>query len=168
MAVRRAKQDDSSWIRHDGEPAREVARAARVHRVGLRGRLACRHCGFRADAPCPHFAVAGVECPHGTDWEMVEEVAVSGGRAVREETAGASAEQTARAWSNSVGRWLVLRHSGRSGDPWRLKFWTGVEAEARARFDELAGELRQGGVALATPEGEIINITSAPRLRTRW
>lgn len=68
--------------------------------------------------------------------------------------------------------WRVLRHSGRGGGPevaslWREVF-AGPEVEARQRYSTIRLGVRQGGVRLVTPKGEIDSEHGAPRLRTRW
>ena len=63
--------------------------------------------------------------------------------------------------------WTVERHSGRSADHYRPLF-SGDEATARAKFDAVSKELRQGGVRLIRPDGHTEFIVNGPRLRSRW
>lgn len=63
--------------------------------------------------------------------------------------------------------WKVVRHSGRNGSEWRQRF-VGSEPVARSLYLKLATDLRQGGVRLINPAGEIADAVWAPRLRSRW
>lgn len=63
--------------------------------------------------------------------------------------------------------WKVDRHSGRDHDVYRVKF-TGDETRARKRFAKIKEDLRQGEVRLWDADGNLIDSTWAPRLRTRW
>ena len=50
--------------------------------------------------------------------------------------------------------WTVERHGGKVHDWWRLIF-SGSESGARERFEQIRVSLRQGGVRLREPGGEI-------------
>ena len=63
--------------------------------------------------------------------------------------------------------WRVERHSGRSGDPYRVKAVKYDQWSARETYEKLARGLRQGAVRLVDPYGDIVDQTWAPRLRTR-
>lgn len=63
--------------------------------------------------------------------------------------------------------WTVWRHGGRSGDEWRCVA-RGSEAECREQYRRLFVAMRQGGVELRDPSGEVVDRAWAPRLRTRW
>lgn len=63
--------------------------------------------------------------------------------------------------------WCVQRHGGRRNDRWRTLF-RGSEAEARAVYESVRADLRQGKVTLVDHVGADVAVTSAPRLRTRW
>ena len=66
--------------------------------------------------------------------------------------------------------WKVERVSGRWGDDWRAVGPKHGESEEKAnkRYLALFGKLRQGGVRLVDPAGEVRAMATAPRLRTRW
>lgn len=67
-----------------------------------------------------------------------------------------------------LGQWTVDRHSGRDSDPVRIKCATSDEGKARAVFQKIKAELRQGEVRLWGPDGIEIDNAWAPRLRSRW
>ena len=64
--------------------------------------------------------------------------------------------------------WKVVRHGGRRTDRWRTVIETPDEKKARARYEKVALNLRQGRVVLVDPEGNIVQSCWAPTLRTRW
>ena len=68
------------------------------------------------------------------------------------------------------GEWKVERVSGRWGDDWRPVGPKRGESEEKAnrRYLELSGKMRQGGVRLVDPAGQVRATSTAPRLRTRW
>lgn len=71
------------------------------------------------------------------------------------------------------GRWAVLRHGGRSNHIWRLAGTWNADFSyaagcARDLYRTKATALRQGGVALITPEGVCEAFDSGPLLRSRW
>lgn len=66
-----------------------------------------------------------------------------------------------------AGIWTVRRHSGRQRGRWVPVFY-GPEADARARYQALATELRQGTAKLVDPSGKVAEQCGAPRLRSRW
>jgi len=68
--------------------------------------------------------------------------------------------------SDLAGRWVVIRHGGRSLDVWRVRYQGDDEAVARTTFKGIA--IRQGGLRLLAPDGRIVDSQWAPRLRTRW
>lgn len=63
--------------------------------------------------------------------------------------------------------YLVERHSGRTGAPWRIAY-KGDWKTAFAKYESMAEALRQGGVRFVCSCGDILKSTSAPRLRTKW
>lgn len=63
--------------------------------------------------------------------------------------------------------WVVLRHSGRSGVDWRLRY-RGVYGMALTVYRDISERLRQGTVVLLRPNGTEQERMTAPRLRTRW
>ena len=72
-------------------------------------------------------------------------------------------------------RWSVMRHGGRYGDRWRdaspRRPWGADEHSAntaKESFRQMHLALRQGGVALIDPEGNVVGFSSGPTLRTRW
>lgn len=65
-----------------------------------------------------------------------------------------------------LGWWSIMRHGGTARNHWRLMGCWPDEAGARARFDKI--DIRQGGLALTSPDKTIVAWSSAPRLRTRW
>lgn len=68
----------------------------------------------------------------------------------------------------TIGKWHVTRHSGCSGDPWRLVIATDNDEQARKIYERKATALRQGAVRLYSPDGELLFSQTAPRLRLRW
>lgn len=64
-------------------------------------------------------------------------------------------------------RWQVLRHGGMASNRWRVVI-DGDEQKCRKVYDALVVSLRQGGIRLVDPTGEVKESASAPRLRTRW
>ena len=66
------------------------------------------------------------------------------------------------------GKWTVDRHSGRDRDHVRVRLVTDDETKARAKFQRLKDELRQGEVRLWRPDGTEADSVWAPRLRSRW
>lgn len=65
--------------------------------------------------------------------------------------------------------WVVRRWSGRTvDDDWRIVLATPDEGKARARYDALARDLRQGAVELLDPQGQRAGYLMAYRNRTRW
>ena len=64
--------------------------------------------------------------------------------------------------------WRVERHGGRRTDRWRVVAAYIREANGRWKFNELKAEMRQGGVRLYRPDGELADEVVAPALRTRW
>ena len=63
--------------------------------------------------------------------------------------------------------WTVKRWSGRNGDALRVKF-RGTEQKARAEYAKLYKAMRQGTVELFVRNGEIMDRSWVPRLRSRW
>jgi hypothetical protein len=63
--------------------------------------------------------------------------------------------------------WSVLRHGGRRTDHWRQTFH-GTEEAARKWYAIDYKNMRQGGVRLVRPDGEIELNEWAPRVRSRW
>lgn len=63
--------------------------------------------------------------------------------------------------------WRVMRHSGRRDGEWRL-IYEGAEDQARYTFSRSVDRLRQGGLRLVSPRGEIAVQQWGPALRTRW
>jgi hypothetical protein len=83
----------------------------------------------------------------------------------------------ARAWTTDdvmkrrqeIGAfWKVERNGGRRDTPWRLLGAYLTETHARARYELEVQKMRQGGVQLRRPDGELEHRTTAPRIRTRW
>jgi hypothetical protein len=66
------------------------------------------------------------------------------------------------------GFFAVLRHGGRSGDRWRVTISSEGEARANAAFEKTYSTMRQGGVALLSPEGKRLRYHEVPLLRSRW
>jgi hypothetical protein len=64
-------------------------------------------------------------------------------------------------------KWMVRRWGGLNRYPHRVVF-VGSEHEARAKFDKLHRDMRQGTVELVDDEGKTVKRDWAPRLRTRW
>ena len=62
----------------------------------------------------------------------------------------------------------VLRHSGRSGVPWRVAYSGDDWKTAFAKYESIALDLRQGAVRFICSCGCVLKSTSAPRLRSRW
>ncbi|WPA89754.1 hypothetical protein MCACPph1_CDS0014 [Moorella phage MCACPph1] len=63
---------------------------------------------------------------------------------------------------------IVIRHGGRSCDRWREVFKGESEEKALAIYEREYEKMRQGGVILLGPQGEIKRRNWAPRIRTRW
>ena len=61
----------------------------------------------------------------------------------------------------------VDRHSGRSEGKYRVIVAEADETHARAMYEQIAEDLRQGAVRLLR-NGKPIAMTTAPRLRSRW
>lgn len=61
----------------------------------------------------------------------------------------------------------VLRDGGRIDCGWR-EVYSGPEERARKKYTKIAEDMRQGGLILEGPEGQILAKVTAPRLRTRW
>jgi hypothetical protein len=64
-------------------------------------------------------------------------------------------------------RYQIRRHSGRTGDEFRTVLDTDDHEKARQKYEAISIALRQGTVQFVH-HGTIANITSAPRLRSRW
>lgn len=56
----------------------------------------------------------------------------------------------------TLGKWYVLRHSGRRGDPWRLVIATDNPQQADRVYERKAKALRHGSVRLYNPDGQVI------------
>ena len=66
--------------------------------------------------------------------------------------------------------WKVRRHGGCTRGPrslWRIVA-QGDEALCREIFENIKIDLRQGSVALDSPNMESVKFCGAPRLRSRW
>lgn len=61
----------------------------------------------------------------------------------------------------------VKRFSGRASDAYKTVLETKDEAKARAKYNKLAMEMRQGGVMLIR-DGIVLEEYRAPNLRSRW
>jgi hypothetical protein len=68
---------------------------------------------------------------------------------------------------DDLPRWRVERWGGGSHHQRRVVF-AGDEATARAKWQQLHLELRQGTVDLIDPDGRMVERSKRPRLRTRW
>lgn len=77
-----------------------------------------------------------------------------------------------------MDRWKVSRHGGREGDWWRTLYEGPDPEEARRVFEKARENMRQGGVLLRDPRGEVMAHPQAryarsnpqaglPRARTR-
>jgi hypothetical protein len=64
-------------------------------------------------------------------------------------------------------KYQVERHSGRNGTEFRTLIDTDDGEKARSKYEDVALCLRQGTVRLLI-DGTVANVTSSPRLRTRW
>jgi hypothetical protein len=70
--------------------------------------------------------------------------------------------------------WVIMRHGGRTNCEWRditrypADYQYGAEKSARDLYQCLMVDVRQGGLALVNPSGEIVAFYSAPLVRTRW
>lgn len=62
----------------------------------------------------------------------------------------------------------VERHGGAASHNWRVAFRSFDGGIAGDKFRDLESAMRQGGVRLVSPAGEIIKSAWAPRLRSRW
>jgi hypothetical protein len=68
---------------------------------------------------------------------------------------------------NTTTEYRVERHSGRSGADWRVVYkgsWMGADG----KYEQIAEDLRQGGVRFVCSCGDILRSCSAPRLRSKW
>jgi len=63
-------------------------------------------------------------------------------------------------------QWSVWRHGGCHNHQWRCIF-EGTEEKARAKFEDGLGRLRQGGIALRDPAGDVRISSWAPLHRNR-
>lgn len=51
--------------------------------------------------------------------------------------------------------WKVIRHPGRQDGTWKIRY-EGVKDEAIEDYEKIRGQMRQGGVGLVNPNGDII------------
>lgn len=69
----------------------------------------------------------------------------------------------------ATGQWVVWRHGGRQDCQWHPIYpQHATEESARAAYQKAFAEMRQGGVKLTNPFGQVVASDWAPRLRTRW
>lgn len=66
------------------------------------------------------------------------------------------------------GEYAVFRHGGRENTPWHRVAGFASEAAARERYGRELVKMRQGGLELRGPGGEIVESAWAPRLHSRW
>jgi hypothetical protein len=67
-----------------------------------------------------------------------------------------------------AGKWSVWRHGGRRNDKWHAIRWDETEAPCQHAYEKARSDMRQGGVQLISPNGEIVDSGWAPRVRSRW
>lgn len=67
-------------------------------------------------------------------------------------------------WS---GYWHVWRHGGNRSHSWRV-IASQPFRDAALVYQAHARKMRQGGVRLVAPDGEIVYSAAAPLLRSRW
>jgi hypothetical protein len=64
--------------------------------------------------------------------------------------------------------WTILRNGGRATDTWKYRHSRFSEEGSLQTYEREKEKMRQGGLALIGPNGNVVRYYEAPRLRSRW